>query len=590
MKLHSVFLCALVLCGSLVASAEKVDAKAEASRFNGMYLAPMAGSLFYRLCDPLTGGMVEFRQTGKANVLAGPNGWHALRQDGNRITVTRPRGDGEDKEVRYSFKNGRPDIFSVGTDLFRMKLDPADFVCRGELPPLWDEAASRPDDLLSRKWPGRFAWPFYNPNRAAVLYGALALIGLWLFLFFDRRLWLILGAVGAVVSAACLFLTLSRAGFISVVLGGLLLVLLRFRRTGGRVRVGVLSGLALIGLVAFLACGGVGRLSTNWRDRGNAQRIEVWQSVPQMMVDAPSGWSGTTPGRAFMDWYQPVRGGYVTWTLVSSHLTALVKVGWCGRFLWILGWISVVICAFWAAWRGGSPLPVALWTMLASAGIFNPVLNSWTLWVLPVVSLALFWRVRPWREWRSYGFLLGVALLLSVCVVGFFVFAAVRVDGGRSPSIHADNGRVLVNGEHPVVWVVDDEKSLGWYMAAKDVRHFYEASPKRRPLGFVRDISRLPSQMDRLVLAGEQCRRFLKLWMVGKAPCAREVYFVSPPFGPGKIPPRLLADCRFAMILGEFAAQYVDVYGKAPFPDWVYLVPGAEVYIPGWVDMVTAKD
>ena len=40
------------------------------------------------------------------------------------------------------------------------------------------------------------------------------------------------------------------------------------------------------------------------------------------------------------------------------------------------------------------------------------------------------------------------------------------------------------------------------------------------------------------------------------------------------------------VLLGEFAARYVDVYGEGPHPKWVTMVKGAELYIPGWTDYV----
>ena len=47
---------------------------------------------------------------------------------------------------------------------------------------------------------------------------------------------------------------------------------------------------------------------------------------------------------------------------------------------------------------------------------------------------------------------------------------------------------------------------------------------------------------------------------------------------------------RVGVLLGEFAARYVDVYGEGPHPKWVTVVKGAELYIPDWTHYVIGGD
>ena len=88
------------------------------------------------------------------------------------------------------------------------------------------------------------------------------------------------------------------------------------------------------------------------------------------------------------------------------------------------------------------------------------------------------------------------------------------------------------------------------------------------------------------MLPGRQGERFLELYRKGRAPAAREIAFVSPPFAPKSIPQTLFASAGVGVLLGEFAARYVDVYGEGPHPKWVTIVKGAELYIPDWTHYV----
>ena len=127
---------------------------------------------------------------------------------------------------------------------------------------------------------------------------------------------------------------------------------------------------------------------------------------------------------------------------------------------------------------------------------------------------------------------------------------------------------------------------------AKLERHLAiaKAAAEGKPVpacAYCRSLADVPaSGVGRLVLPGRQGERFLALYRNGRAPAAREIAFVSPTFAPGAIPQTLFASTGVGVLLGEFAARYVDVYGAGPHPKWVTVVKGAELYIPGWTDYV----
>lgn len=552
----------------------------QASRFAGMYFAPMCGLGFYRLRDPLV-GIVEFRQH-ESGEFFGAGGWSAVvKGKGEAIGIRPPAGDpGADFE--FIFAAGEPVKFIYGGTEYKIKVEDGDTVCHGEMPVMWDEAGSDDHNLLKRKWPGRFTVFYTNPNRTAVLFASVTLAFFTLFLYASRR-WLVgVGAFGAVAGAVLTALPLSRAALLALAIGGLLLVIGRFFRAGGRKRIWLSVALAAAVGIGFVCKGGYDRLSFG-QNRGDSLREVVWHEVPGMMNSAPRGLTGMIVGRYLADWFLPLKEHLVTGTVINSHFTVMVKVGWIGSFFWCFGWFGGLLAFAWWVRKGGNALPLAMWTMFGVAGIFNPVLNSWTLWLLPVATAALFLMARPWRDWRGYVVALAIGAVAAVGVVGYYVGTGAR-DAKDRLAVRADaDGRVTVNGENPKVWIVDDEETLGWYEAAREIRIYYAARPKSPALGYVRDLKLVPKSVRRIVLAGRRCREYVDLFKRGEAPRAREVIFISPPFGVNGVPFDLQTNCAFRMLVGEFAQRYVDVYGDDFSPAWVITVPGSELYVPGWV-------
>ena len=589
--------CAVFASGAFGAAGGSADfdAQGEARRFSQMYFAPMDGLNFFRLYAPGT-GIVEFRRNWHTRGIDGAGGWRAAEtgwravETNGEISVQEPGS-----RALYRFRGGRPSSM-VFLDGARQKQFVMQFedepVVHGEIPTLWDGAEDDAREEVAKKWQDRLKLFYENPNHAAVFLAELALLGLFAFLYGSRKVVIAGGAAGCAAAAYFLVKTAGRGGVLGLALGALLLLGFRFFRRGGKVRTAVVSALAVAVVVVF--CFGTGGLG--WRlsaktvfDASTSSRLEKWRHVPRMMVDSPHGWGATPAGRAYMDWYQPLESFAVTPTLDSDHLTYMTGLGWFGRFAWAGIWLAVLFVLFRFAAGGGAPLPLAVFSTLGLAAMFNPLLHEWTLWLVPVASLWPFVASRPWKAPRRYAVpaVLAAVASLSVCAGFYFV--------GREPArravlpVFADGRRVCVCSHEPDIWFADDRDTLGYVNAPKEIRYFYLAHPQARALGYVQKLADVPPQVRRLAVAGSLCSEYVKLWQEGNAPKAEELIFLSPGMPIDAVPGDLRKSCKFAFVVGEFAARYEDVYGRLDGSNEVVQLKGAEVYLPGWVGYIVEQ-
>ena len=573
----------------------------EADRFLQMYFAPMDAGNFFRLYAPGT-GMVEFRKNWRHGNIEGAGGWSAVEADGG-VTIREPGSP-----LAYTFRKGRPFALLASDGKWRNTKFEGEPEIPGKIPPMWEGAKEDALEAVVNKFSGpgaRFRLFYVNPNHAAMLLAELALLGLFVFLYAPWK-WknasplkltlfggaILAGAAGFAAAAYFLVKTDGRGGALGLALGILLLLGFRFFRPGGKVRAALVS--ALVVAVVWVFCVGTGfggRFSAKTMTHGYSSRSEEWRQVPRMMVDSPWGWGGARAGRVYSDWYQPLSSSMVTPSLDSDHLTYMTEFGWFGRFVWGFVWLAALFSFFRFAAGGGSPLPLAIFSALGLAAMFNPILLEWSLWIVPVASLWPFAASRPWKVPRRYLVPFASAAAVSLLVCAAFYWA------GREPSrlavlsITADGGRVCVGSRNPDVWVADDRYSLGWLFAPKAIRHFYSAHPGAKPLGYVQRLSDVPSRVRRLAVAGGLCREYVKRWLAGDAPKVDELVFLSPGMPLDAVPESLRRSCRFAFVVGEFAARYKDVYGQLFAPDGnardgVLVTEGAEVYQPGWVGLI----
>lgn len=562
------------------------------------YFAPIC-PFYYRMMGP-DGQLREFKQTGKRS-FSSPPGWKA-RTAGKKVVV-------EDPEARrYVFDNGRLSVYenAEGRHALSYPVEP----CYGGQPPsLWGlDPAEVDQKSLKRQFErktdiwrmtNRFTMGFRSPNAAGGLLACLALAGVSLFLGAGR----IRMALGALVSSSALVglvLTGSRGGLVAFGCGFVVLLSLSFlRRAAHPVGRRILVLLICLAMAAgsVLAWKGTGFLTRSLAGgaagRGEgSDRISIVSSALRMMADAPGGWGVRNAGPAYSNWYQPMGGNTWQLTLVSDQLTRLVGYGWLGRGLWIFGWLAV-LSLFWTfARRGFGMGGVAVWLALAVASSFNMMLSETALWILPVLygGWFVFRMVRgEFRAARAYAGSLVVAVAASLIALGI-LFAVCMCASPSKPRIRYADGAVAIGAGRPEVCIVDDGEILGGIYAQNLLRRHYIEHPRAPAAAYCRNLASVPAGCRRLVLAGRQAKNYLALLERKMAPSAREVVFVSPPFAPKDVPQALFLGRGVGMLLGEFAARYVDVYGDGPHPSWVTLVKGAELYIPNWADYVIGGD
>ena len=574
----------LALCSAamLCQTARAVDAEAVATRFASMYFAPMDGGAFWRMFDPET-GMIEFRNTADGRILRGAAGWSAIR-DGGVVTVSAPVEDGQPR-LDFTFRKGKPEVFSFNGTKYGVQVEDGEVKYSGSIPAMWDDDPSQEEDPQAAKWGGRFTLFYKNPNLFAALVSSFALAALAAFMFCTK-----LRVVSGVVTAALLVALVmagSRGAEVGFALGTAVMLFAWFLRRGvAKSRLFVVYGVGLLIAVAVMVL--TGKAGEWLGDYGNVLRFEVWGTAPTMMADAPGGWCGfMRAADAFMNWYQDLDHHDYLWTLVSAHLTAMVAMGWIGRFLWVFGWFAVICLFARSALRGFSPLPCAIWISLFVAAVFNPVLYDVAMWVPPVAVLA-WWleSERPWKSAAQYAIPLAGSAVAALLVVLALYVCGTSNEKDCPISVQLSDRCVAVNGDNPKVWVLDDGKCLGWQRAPREIRFFCKSVKDVPAIGYAMELERLPRSMSRLIVAGSQCREYINAWIANEAPSVKELVFLSPDFPPSFVPEGLRRESSLFMVLGEFAARYVDVYGEEPLPEWVGVSPGAETYIPGWVSFV----
>ena len=558
------------------------------------YFAPIC-PFYFRMMGP-DGQLREFKQTGK-RAFHSPPGWSA-KSDGDKVTVEDP------ESRRYIFDNGRLAVYenAEGRHALSYPVEP----CYGGQPPsLWgldpaevdQKSLKRQFERKTNIWrmTGRFTMGFRSPNAAGGLLACMALVGVSFFLG-SAKPRIVLGALLSSSALVGLVMTGSRGGLVAFGAGFLALLVLSFFRRAvqpvGR-RILVLLVCLAVTAGAVLAWKGTGFLTRSLAGgaagRGEgSDRVSIVSSALRMMADAPGGWGVRNAGPAYSNWYQPMGGNTWQLTLVSDQLTRLVGYGWLGRGLWIFGWLAALSLLWTFARRGFGMGGVAVWLALAVASSFNMMLSESALWVLPLLYGGWFVFRMVLGEFRAvcaYAKSLAFAAASSAVLLGI-LFAVCMSVSPSAPRIRYADGAVLIGAGNPEICIVDDGETLGGIYAQNLLRRHYIKHPKAPAAAYCRDLAAVPAGCRRLVLPGKQGKNYLTLLEQGLAPLAREVAFVSPPFAPKDVPNALSDRSHVGLLLGEFAARYVDVYGEGPHPAWVTMVKGAELYIPDWPDYV----
>lgn len=526
------------------------------------------------------------RDAEDSSVLRGPHPWYGVDRPKLKMVniATQPSYRGQACE--YGYVRGRLRFASEGGK--DREIDSSKMAHpQGDVRDFWPTKKETADELKkSDMWGGggRLRLISRNPNRTALFLAHLTLIALSVVLFAKSMAWRIHGALLTLIFLILQFQALSRGGILSFLCGTALMVYFRFRRQWTLKRVGllVLGGLLLTGACLFMYRN---RLTQEVSEEGNERsRTVIWRQVPRMMAAAPLGWGLWESGPAYNAWFEKFERHHMIGDLFNDHLSRLVEGGFVGGGLYVFAWCLVFCAGCKWAYRGHSAVFLAIWATYFVASSFNPM-NYWgkSFWIPGLVSSV--WLLRVFRTkggWRCLSPLLPGCLAVGI-LAGLGVVVACAPASDVPLRVSAWGRRVVVGHGEPKAWVVDDDFVLsGDYNGypGRELRRFYLKHPQAEALGLVKRIEDLPPEVDRLLLTGLRCEDYLGM---KDPPKAKQLIFLTPPFGSDKIPASLRQVCEVHLATGEFAALRTgDDRKREP---WIHVVSGAQVYVPGWLNI-----
>lgn len=567
-------------------------------------------SMMFRMRLPDGGERLLIRNAVDSTLLGGDYPWmgkiRVAEGDGGKavgvVNVLTPPWFKTDK-TQFCFVDGRLKFMSV--DEKDYEFNPLQYAVPDcTIASLWPDSADfhGQERVTWDIWGGtnRLRWFSSNPNRTALIFAEFGMVALGVALFAGTWWWRLPGIVFGFLSFFLLLRTESRCGFLAflVALAGLLVI--RFRKgIGWRFAVGLFAILIAAGVIVphlEVAKGLSARLATATSEVFNGKRMYMWREVPRMIAAAPLGWGLLKSGPAYNSWFEKKDRMQMTGDLFNDHLSRLVEGGYVLGGLYVFAWAFVLLFSFRLAWKGGSPVALAVWLVYFISCIFNPM-NSWG-WSFLIPVLVSAWAVASWWRLRQgtcaarvslFRHTLFVSLVVTGIALGGVAVIALRAPEQDVPLRVSWLGRQVVAGKgDPQVWVVEDGYVLdGNYFGfpGREIRDFYQAYPDAEALGLVSEIGHLPSKMRTLVLVGKTCESYLAL-PSEKRPDAERIIFLSPPLKYDKILTKVDSGKDVHVILGEFAARLEG--GCEGAPGNVHVIPGMELYISGWLDAVIA--
>ena len=425
-----------------------------------------------------------------------------------------------------------------------------------------------------------------NPNKAAVLLAFLLIIFLATVLRTHKRWIAWTGTVLAAATGYALAHTFSRGGFIAMLIGASIIILPELLRRPNRIHRWLPLALAAAAIALSAALTGfAGRLANSApsADASVGNRLVIWRAVPDMMADAPGGWGRGNSGAAFMGWYQPLSRRERYRSLVNSHLTWLVESGTGGRWLLASGWLFALGLGVLRMKRRGDPLPLAIWTCLATAASFSSVAEEWYVWIVPAATLvpaSITFCADSTAKAR-------IALVsLSACG-GFLLLGATaawsHLRPNRALAIHrsTDGTRIIIGEREPEGWIVFDGATMGGHTYGRALRSFAQ-SPEgaNRSFGIAYGLAAVPPSAKRLAICGKTADAALAD-ISRLPPSLKELRILSPSKPLDWLAARTNhpanASAAIHVICGELSPN-------CPAEDLSGLttVPGAGDYIPSW--------
>ena len=509
----------------------------------------------------------------------GMTGWSGKSSgSGTRITVSK-------KDRSIKFKRG-------------IRLGATEGPVVKRLSELWAGKVNRDGDVVKDIWGGggRLRLWYSSPNLLASLCASLALVGLGGLLFCSRMAIRLGGGMLALFGFVLLIMTGSRGAFVGFLAGAALQGVVYFVRSFSWRKLVLLGGMLLAGAMVLVFSGFGARFTSKLFEKSatNVPRIELAAAATRMIHDNPSGWRGLCPSEgtcayAYCDWYKPLMEFKGWQTFLNNHLQVIVYGGCLWGSLYVFGWIFLLASLCWARrW-----VAATVFLSFGLAACFNPVLDNFSLWIIPIgcVAVAAYPLRRP--KIRRIVILFVGALVLASCVVWGIVQVGAHQPEPEGAPFRASDGRVILGGigadAEVGSWVVDDDIVLsGGFpgFAGGELRTLYAEEDDLPPLGYVREFQYLPSSAAHIVVTGEKCAELVDAFRANQLPPSfagdgRTVVFLSPSLTWREIPDDFVRRFNLTMVVGEFAALVAG--DRRDHPKWVKIVRGAELYIPGWM-------
>lgn len=337
----------------------------------------------------------------------------------------------------------------------------------------------------------RMDWGLGNPNFTAALIVTL-MVAIWWLAYIKRwGFWVALILFTGL--GICLIHTFSRGGIVALATGLIPFLWTTPHPWPWRKIVGVVAAVwVVVGVSIYIQADSRYMQGIAREDLSITHRLEIWKAAPRMMVSAPSGWGVHQASNAYQEWFQPTDRPELYLNLINSHLTWLVEIGWMSRFLYIFGWLAVLVLC----WPGKSSrwfaIPLGIWLAFGVAGIFSHVAQSPWLWIVPGCSLVpvLVARIRQ-RHWPTLPALLSVSGASAASLMCLYLIGSMNPELRISGS--ADG--VVVGSGKPKVWVVLNRPVMG-EAYGKTLRRYLQSSGVKTPIGLVAKMQDLPRTED----------------------------------------------------------------------------------------------
>ncbi|NJK92214.1 MAG: O-antigen ligase family protein [Blastochloris sp.] len=428
----------------------------------------------------------------------------------------------------------------------------------------------------------RMDWGLGNPNKTAALI-VMLMLAVWVLNTFRRwGFWVALTLFTGL--GICLIHTFSRGGLVALAAGGLPLLWLAHReRIPRSLWIGLtLSALILAGAVFHFRAHERYGQGVVAQDRSISNRLNLWQQVPRMIQDAPSGWGLGNAGSAYMEWYQPLNHGEGYRTLVNSHLTWLVEFGWPLRLLYIMGWTAILMICWPSNRTPWLALSLGIWLAFAVAATFSSVAESIWLWVLPSLALIAALTARglnkDWPPLRNW------VLPPAATLAGIVIVVTWPKNQPEFP-IYVSKNSVQVGESKPDMWLIQSEKAFG-KQPGRSLRSYINETGTMTGVGLAQEVQGLPSSKLSKVIAGGDLTEKTLSDLRSRLKEIQQLILVNPDFDPEKLLKSSSETPSLKVTFGAFSNSRHIQSWEAFLGKPVDRIDGVANYYPNWASLL----